>query len=72
MTTSSSSLLALVCVPLDVCVCVWSPPPQTKGLSAEAAAFVKGDEEFSITTFNVKTDYSMLGVEEVSCKPYFL
>lgn len=35
------------------------------GLSDEAAAFVKGDEGLSTTTFNVKTDYSMLGVEEV-------
>ena len=35
------------------------------GLSEEAAAFVKEDAGLSTTTFTVKTDYSMLSVEEV-------
>lgn len=38
---------------------------QRTGLSEEAVAFVKGDDGLSTTTFNVETDYSMLGVEEV-------
>lgn len=35
------------------------------GLSPEAAEFLRGDDELETTTFRVKTEYSMLGVEEV-------
>ncbi|CAM9621756.1 unnamed protein product [Scytosiphon promiscuus] len=40
-------------------------PGTLEGLSEETAAFLHGDDELEITTHVVKTDYSMLGVEEV-------
>lgn len=41
-------------------------PINLSGLSADSAAFLKGDGALSTTTFEVKIGYSDLGVEEVS------
>ncbi|CAN0425635.1 unnamed protein product [Pylaiella littoralis] len=40
-------------------------PDTLEGLSDETAAFLNGDADLETTAFNVKTEYSMLGVEEV-------
>ncbi|CAN0173246.1 unnamed protein product, partial [Ectocarpus sp. 6 AP-2014] len=40
-------------------------PETLEGLSPEAAEFLRGDDDLETTTFRVKTEYSMLGVEEV-------